>query len=288
MRSVSQTRKAHAFKQRIHTEDFLHQSLEIQPDLSGGRFRRSVDKDNSDFLFFNRSSIPIRSYISKATLRVHLNEIPLDGEPCKLSVIQMLNGEDGVMLDSSIQYENAIDLDVTHAIQAWSLKPKKKSQEILKLQYSGCGSGEVEKRLHLQYFTPSSRVKRSQRSQRLNHRHQGRRRRKHLCRRKVMGVDLDDLGGFDFIVMPRYFNAALCSGKCPARFKPHGDHSLLQSLVSLRSHDHNGDNDIHVPTPCCSPAHYEGLDVLHIDDQDHSKLKVTHWRDVKVSQCACA
>ena len=71
-----------------------------------------------------------------------------------------------------------------------------------------------------------------------------------------------------------------------SRYKPLSDHSLLQSLVRLRSGQ--GASWRSAPAPCCAPSSYESLDILHLDDQDPTKLKVTNWKNIKVSQCACA
>ena len=71
-----------------------------------------------------------------------------------------------------------------------------------------------------------------------------------------------------------------------SRYKPLSDHSLLQSLVRLRSGQ--GASWMSAPSPCCAPSSYESLDILHLDDQDPTKLKVTNWKNIKVSQCACA
>ena len=65
-----------------------------------------------------------------------------------------------------------------------------------------------------------------------------------------------------------------------AKYHHCSDHALLQSLVVLATPPR--------PRPCCAPALYRGLDILHLDPRDNTKLAVTHWRNVKVSRCACA
>ena len=58
------------------------------------------------------------------------------------------------------------------------------------------------------------------------------------------------------------------------------DHALLQSLLVLAAPPR--------PRPCCAPALYTGLDLLHLDPRDSTKLAVTHWRNIRVTRCACA
>ena len=69
---------------------------------------------------------------------------------------------------------------------------------------------------------------------------------------------------------------------CSTKYKYHycSDHALLQSLLVLAAPPR--------PRPCCAPALYSGLDLLHLDPRDETKLAVTHWRSVRVTRCACA
>ena len=105
-----------------------------------------------------------------------------------------------------------------------------------------------------------------------------------------MKVKLDDLEGFDFIYMPREFDASLCRGMCPPRYRPMNDHSLLQSLMFIKSDRtaRKSGRRSKIKTPCCSPSKFESLDILHLDAADPTRLKVTNWKNIKVSQCACA
>jgi hypothetical protein len=98
-----------------------------------------------------------------------------------------------------------------------------------------------------------------------------------------MLVDLTKLQGFDFIFEPLTFNAYMCAGRCPARFLPLTDHSLLQSLLHLQG----GTGGPRVRRPCCVPSAYQSLNILHLDPANSAKLKVTSWKSVIVTQCAC-
>ena len=107
-----------------------------------------------------------------------------------------------------------------------------------------------------------------------------------------MVVNLRKIAGFDFILQPIEFNAWQCRGGCPPRFNPAHDHSLLQSLMHVRAVEEarvrssRGRPDVR--RPCCAPSRLESLDILHLDDTDAGKLKITRWRNIVVGECACS
>ena len=111
-----------------------------------------------------------------------------------------------------------------------------------------------------------------------------------------MNVGVKDLEGFGFIYQPLRFDAAFCGGRCPPRYHPLNDHSLLQSLMHLkarkiaRHHRSMGYENVRakIKNPCCSPSHFENLDILHLDELDPTKLRVTNWKNIIVSECVCA
>ena len=92
------------------------------------------------------------------------------------------------------------------------------------------------------------------------------------------------ISGFEFIQQPKAFDAFMCKGRCPARYNAINDHSLLQSIMHLKTR--KSENKVH--RPCCVGTKFQPLDILHVDDRDPSKLKVTHWKNVIVSECGCA
>ena len=97
---------------------------------------------------------------------------------------------------------------------------------------------------------------------------------------------------------PEQFDAVHCKGRCPPRYHPLNDHSLLQvtfqnltfcmssvgvslsdicnesenhlkkqnfqSLMHLQS-SRRDDKGFEIKKPCCSPAAYRPLDILHLD-----------------------
>ena len=109
--------------------------------------------------------------------------------------------------------------------------------------------------------------------------------RSRCCRRK-MQIELRDIPGFEFIQQPTTFDAHICIGRCPPRFNPTNDHSLLQSLMHLKTQ--HLDKSDRIPRPCCAPNKMEPLDILHIDENDSTRLRVTHWKNVIVGECSCS
>ena len=107
-----------------------------------------------------------------------------------------------------------------------------------------------------------------------------------------MTVNIQDLEGFGFIYQPRVFDAAFCGGSCPPRYHPLNDHSLLQSLMHIKSKSAARGSGRRrrskIKKTCCSPASFENMDILHLDEKDPTKLRVTNWKSIIVSQCACA
>ena len=109
--------------------------------------------------------------------------------------------------------------------------------------------------------------------------------KKPRCCRESMKVDFSQLTGFEFIQRPMVFDAFKCQGRCPLRFNAQNDHTVLQSLMHIKTKHYDKEDRVH--RPCCIGTKFEPLDILHVDDRDPTKLKVTHWKNVIVSECGC-
>lgn len=101
------------------------------------------------------------------------------------------------------------------------------------------------------------------------------------CCRSEMKVVFRDLKSLDFIIQPKSFDAGYCRGKCPFNYNVASNHAYLQGMIWRQDRKK-------VPRPCCTPKKLEDLQVLHIDEQDPTKLKVSTWTEMKVSECACS
>ncbi|XP_022182588.1 uncharacterized protein LOC111042324 [Myzus persicae] len=130
------------------------------------------------------------------------------------------------------------------------------------------------------------------------------------CCREQMRVVFADIPGFDFIVEPKWFDAGLCRGRCPAKYNPATRHAFIQSLLwkqhnnnrrggekrSRRKVRHGGGSAVAAttrapqppPKPCCAPSKLDRLQIIHVDEMDPSSLKVTTWKEMAVVECACS
>ncbi|CAH1393349.1 unnamed protein product [Nezara viridula] len=104
--------------------------------------------------------------------------------------------------------------------------------------------------------------------------------KKQRCCRHKMEVVFKELPGYEFIVQPYRFDAGYCKGGCPYRYNPANHHASLQSLIWRQKKGG-------APKPCCAPSKLEQLEIIHIDEDDPNKLKMTTWSDMKVLECAC-
>ncbi|XP_039967886.1 bone morphogenetic protein 4 [Bactrocera tryoni] len=101
------------------------------------------------------------------------------------------------------------------------------------------------------------------------------------CCRHTMEVIFKEIKGFEFIIQPKVFDAGYCHGRCPPRYNPAHHHAMLQSLIWKQNRER-------VPRPCCAPSKLVELEVLHVDEKDSEKLKISTWTDMRVVECACS
>ena len=217
--SVHQTKIANRLSRKFLDYNLPKSSQNIVLNLNKHtRQKRSIMFPKNIVLNLNQSFIPSKSIISEAKLKLFVKS-PINY--CEISIIQILGNDDqGISLDSvSLKREVKeinINLDISHAVQAWSLRPR--LNKGLKLNLNGCTNLEFLKEdVDIIFSEANVRQKRSPKRHRLRRIRKPRKKRS-LCRRKTMKVDLTKLRGFDFIFMPKHFNAAMCSGKCPPRY----------------------------------------------------------------------
>ena len=212
--------------------------------------------------------------VVEAKLMVRVEEKGRSGGRGRL--VQLVEGEEGVTLASNLEK----DLEIGDVVQEWLEEPNTNLGLLLLLPPGVHMVGLPTLLLSLEEGRRSRRSRRStpDSSDCSN-------RKDNRCCRKDMVVDLTKLKGYNFIYEPQQFNAFMCGGRCPARFLPLNDHSLLQSLLHLQGQE--DPEEPRVKRPCCVPAKYESMNILHLDPDNSSKLKVTSWKSIIVTACAC-
>lgn len=120
-------------------------------------------------------------------------------------------------------------------------------------------------------------AKKNNKQKRTHCRHNGEKK----CCRHEWTIDFKELGGYDYIIQPRNFDAGFCEGNCPFRHNMGSNHAYFQSLAH---HQLKKDN---VPNVCCAPTRLQDLEVLHIDENDNTKLKVTTMKKMLAMKCSC-
>jgi len=263
----------------------------------GSKQKFIFDKTDFDNMGYEMNLVKVAQLKFKLRRKSHFNFSP------KVTVSQVvLYDEETVIdtVDTSDNFDENVDVtvDVTDAVQAWVLDPD--TQRGITIHSEGfeiVRNETIVPSLTIDSVFSLTRQKRSLFSGFFHleddtdaDSDQDCDATENKCCRDNMVVNLRQLEGFNFILEPTEFNAFMCRGRCPARYRPMTDHSLLQSLMHIKNQQEDavefGGNK--VKRPCCVPSKLSSLPILHLDEKNPSKLKVTTWKSVIVTECACA
>ncbi|XP_066552422.1 protein DVR-1 [Amia ocellicauda] len=99
------------------------------------------------------------------------------------------------------------------------------------------------------------------------------------CCRKSLRVSFKEIGWSDWVLAPETFTMYFCDGSCPHNYKPASMHAQIKARMH---HISNGAT----PPPCCVPAAYKPMILMHYDSE--GKPTLSPFEDMVVSKCHCA
>ncbi|XP_047570281.1 growth/differentiation factor 15 [Lutra lutra] len=98
------------------------------------------------------------------------------------------------------------------------------------------------------------------------------------CRLQSLRASLEDLGWASWVVAPRELDVRMCIGACPSQFRSANTHAQMQARL-------HGLNPDAAPAPCCVPASYEPVVLMHQDSD--GRVSLTPFDDLIAKDCHC-
>uniref|UniRef100_A0A8C9L9Y8 TGF-beta family profile domain-containing protein n=1 Tax=Pavo cristatus TaxID=9049 RepID=A0A8C9L9Y8_PAVCR len=98
------------------------------------------------------------------------------------------------------------------------------------------------------------------------------------CCRRALKVSFQEIGWDDWVLAPRSYDMRFCQGSCPHNYRAASMHAQIQARVHALSRA--------APAPCCVPAAYDPMVLMHYDGE--GRLVSSVFEDMLVTRCHCA
>ncbi|XP_064590205.1 growth/differentiation factor 15 [Zonotrichia leucophrys gambelii] len=202
---------------------------------------------------------------------------PAASVPPRVTISALPGAGGSAQVLQSQDLQDSLILDLTGAIGPWLAGPEPSLR--LQLEFSTDVSAALAtsegKTLELEVQTlekPARAARRARGLQEECGKGDGR------CCLKSLRVSFQDIGWADWVVAPSSYHMRFCEGSCPHNYKPASMHAQIQSRVHSLSKA--------APPPCCVPAGYDPMVLMHLDGQ--GRLVSTLFEDMLVTGCHCA
>ncbi|XP_038020039.1 growth/differentiation factor 15 [Motacilla alba alba] len=193
--------------------------------------------------------------------------------------ISTLRGAEGTpqLLQSQELRRDSLSLDLTGAVRPWAAGPEATLR--LQLDFNSDISASLAtsggQTLVLEVETLEKPPRAARRARGLEEecgKSEGK------CCLKSLKVSFQDIGWSDWVIAPNSYFMRFCEGSCPHNYKPASMHAQIKSRVHSLSKA--------TPPPCCVPAGYDPMVLMHLDSQ--GRLVSSLFEDMLVTRCHCA